>query len=397
MSSLRRSIAIVGIAVPIAAQTAAAQQTFPQTLYWGSGLIDIPVAWVPPISGDFGLNYTGKFFEPGDPVSPRINYDERINSQLTFSISAFGRVQIGVAAYSANPEVGFFGRGVLLREEDFALSGGLSRWLIPGLAVGLRNVGKYEKIDRFAVGYRKFPEPPNFNHDADSIHENFDTAPTFYGVATKSFSLAEVRPNLPDVGLSFSLGWGNGLFSEDGGLGERYSQHSTGGLFYGVKADFIPGPNLRLALMAENNAWDWNLGASLDYRGILAGLYLTEVGASTQQDPNIPETFLYNYSKVAFTVGWQSNIFALLRGEFLQSREAALRREREQLLAEIARRQQRIAALELEINRYEAQNLLELEQRRAQAEAELRQEREALRRLEERLRRIEQQQTPPRR
>ena len=42
----------------------------------------------------------------------------------------------------------------------------------------------------------------------------------------------------------------------------------------------------------------------------------------------------------------------------------------------------------------EAQNLLELEQRRAQAEQELRAEREALQRLEERLRRLEQN-TPP--
>jgi len=78
---------------------------------------------------------------------------------------------------------------------------------------------------------------------------------------------------------------------------------------------------------------------------------------------------------------------------------ARLERTRNELLAEITNRQQRIAALELELNRYEAQNLLELEQRRQQAEAELRQEREALRRLEERLRRVESQnpQRPPQR
>ena len=40
-------------------------------------------------------------------------------------------------------------------------------------------------------------------------------------------------------------------------------------------------------------------------------------------------------------------------------------RRRQGLLAQITERQRRIAALELEINRYEAQNLLELEQRRA--------------------------------
>ena len=402
MASTRRVIvAITAAALLVPITAAEGQQTFPQTLYWGSGLIDIPVAWVSPLTGDFALNYSGKFFEEGDPVEQKINYDDQINSQLTFSISAFGRVEVGVAAMSSNPEIGFFGRGLLLREEDYANQGGWSRWLIPSLAVGVRNLGTYEHVDRFGTGYQLFPptgSDPNFTHEPDPIHEEFDTAPTFYGVATKSFSLAEIRPNFPDVGLSLSVGFGNGLFEDDGNLGSRYADHSTGGLFYGLKADFNTGPNFNLALMAENNAWDWNLGASLDYRGILAGLYWTEINAgAAETDVNDPASFVYGYSKVAFTIGWQSNIFALLRGEFLQSREAALQREREQLLAEIARRQQRIAALELEINRYEAQNLLELEQRRAQAEAELRAEREALRRLEERLERIERQQPPLRR
>jgi hypothetical protein len=49
----------------------------------------------------------------------------------------------------------------------------------------------------------------------------------------------------------------------------------------------------------------------------------------------------------------------------------------------------------LEIQRYEAQNLLELEQRRASAEQALRQEKEALRQLEERLQKLEQNAPPP--
>jgi hypothetical protein len=44
----------------------------------------------------------------------------------------------------------------------------------------------------------------------------------------------------------------------------------------------------------------------------------------------------------------------------------------------------------LEIERYRAQNVLDLEQRRTQAEQALKAEREALRRIEERLRRLEQ-------
>lgn len=383
------------LALGAVAGAARAQQTYPATLYWGTGLIDIPVAWVSPMTGDFALAYSGKVFET-DPIEPRVNYNDRINSQLTFSLSAAGRLEAGIAFYSANPEYGFFGRGLLVREEDF--QEGWGRWLVPSFALGARNVGSYQRIDRFGAGYQLLaPDDgsPNYRHVADSLHLDFNTAPTFYGVATKSFSLAEIRPTFPEIDVSLTLGYGTGLFEDDGNL-EGYAKHGTGGLFYGVKTDFVPGPNLLVSLMAENNAWDFNLGASLVYRGLRAGLYLTEVGAgSASPSPDFPGTYLYGYQKVAFAFSWESNMYALLRGEVLAARADELRRQRDLLLAEIAARQQRIAALELEINRYEAQALLELEQRRAQAEAELRAEREALQRLEERLRRIEQQQPPP--
>jgi hypothetical protein len=387
-------------AIAIAARPAAAQQEeYPQTLYWGSGLVDIPVAWVSPLTGDFALNYSGKNFKE-DPTRTKINYSNTLNSNLSFSVALFGRFEAGVAAMSSNPEQAFFARGLLIDEQYFRERGGATRWLIPSVALGVRNVGPYDKIDRFGIGYDLLPPTgtnPNAQHVADSLHRAFDTGNTFYGVATKSFSLAEIRPNWPDLNLGFTVGYGNGLFKDHGDLAEAdYAANPTGGLFYGVKTEFAPGPHMNLTLMAENNAWDYNAGASLSYRGLRAGLYFTEIGGgSAEPDTTRAHTFYYNYSKVAFTLAWQSNIFALLRGDFLQNKAAQLERRRQGLLAQITERQRRIAALELEINRYEAQNLLELEQRRAQAEAELRAEREALRRLEERLRRVETQ-NPPR-
>jgi hypothetical protein len=398
---LRVAAAIV---VLVAAAPAAAQQEYPATLYWGTGLIDIPTAWVAPLTGDFFINYSGKRFEP-DPTKTKINYSNSLNSQLVFSLSGWGRLEAGYAAYSSNPEWGFFGKAMLLREDDYRDRVGLSRWM-PSIAVGIRNVGPYDQIDRFGMGYRLLPPDPaagdpNFTHEADSLHQNFKTNNSFYGVATKGFSLAEIRPSWPDINLSFTAGYGSGLFSDDGEIA-NYGTHDRNGLFFGVKTDFSPAPNVTLSLMAEDNSWDYNLGASAMYRGLRAGLYLTELGGgSVEPLPDDPvgveddASLVYGYQKVAFTVSWQSNLYALLRGEFLQSRAALLEQQRQALLAEIAERQQRIAALELEINRYEAQNLLELEQRRVQAEEELRQEREALKRLEDRLRRIEQIAPPP--
>jgi hypothetical protein len=385
---LTRTAAVV-VALGAAQRPLMSQQLeFPQSLYWGSGLIDIPVAWVPPLSGDFALGYSGKRFRV-DPVTAKLNYDDRLNSQLTLSAALFGRLEGGVAFFSSNPEYGFFVRGVLVREEDLASRGGALAWL-PAVAVGARNLGKYSHIDRFGVGYQLLPptpEDPDARHEPDSLHRGFDTAPTLYAVATKSITLSR-------VGMSVSVGAGNGLFSDDGGLGARYAQHSTGGLFYGATVDFNPTPEFRLSLLGEHNAWDFNVGAVASYRGIRAGVYVTELGAgSTSSDP-MPGGF-YNYRKVAFTVGWQSNVLALLRGDFLQRRADRLAREREQLVADISARQRRVAALELELDRYEAQNLLELEQRRAAAEVQLRNEREALRRLEDRLKRVEQQRGVP--
>jgi hypothetical protein len=398
---LTTTVFAAALATTVLARVAGAQDEFPQTLYWGSGLVDIPVAWVSPLTGDFALNYTGKSFKD-DPTRTKINYSNTINSNLAFSIAFGGRLEAGVAAMSSNPEQAFFARGLVIDENQFRERGGAARWLIPSFAVGVRNVGPYSKIDRFGTGYNLLPPTgtnPNARHEADSLHRDFDTGNTFYGVATKSFSLAEIRPNWADLSLSFSLGYGNGLFKDHGGptlTEEQYAKNATGGLFYGVKTEFAPGPNMTLTLMAENNAWDYNAGASLVYRGLRAGLYFTEIGAGEAEPQSAAESNIYyNYSKVAFTLAWQSNIFALLRGDFLQNKATQLEQRRTALLAQITERQRRIAVLELEINRYEAQNLLELEQRRAQAEAELRAEREALRRLEERLRRVEQQ-NPPR-
>src|SRR5262245_8442707 len=99
---VRSGFGVVACGVALGAMPfarAAGQQEFPQTLYWGSGLIDIPVAWAMPLSGDFALGYSGKRFRT-DPVTTRLNYDDRMNSQLTFSSALFGRLEGGVAFYS---------------------------------------------------------------------------------------------------------------------------------------------------------------------------------------------------------------------------------------------------------------------------------------------------------
>lgn len=389
--AVRFQVAALGLAMAWGTALPA-QQIYPQALNWGSGLVDIPVAWVSPETGDMAATYSGRFLQ-SDPELTKISWSDRVNQKLALSIAGWGHVDVGFAAYSENPEWGFFGKALLLDENQ--VSDGFMHWFVPSLALGIRNVGPYNHIDRFASGYIITPPDAagNMHHVADSLHQSFNTANTMYGVASKTWSLRAINANAPDVDLGLTVGYGNGLFKDNGGLGSSYAHHATGGLFYGANVNFTPARHLTVTVMAENNAWDYNAGVSLLYRGVRAGMYLTQIGAGNS--PNFSSgRYNLDYQKLAFAVGWQSNLFALVHGDFLQRRETALLNQRQGLLAEIAARQQRIAALELEINRYEAQGLLDLEQRRAAAEVQLREERASLQRLEDRLKRVEQELPP---
>ena len=157
--SVPRSVRIaLLLAVPAAALlpgVATAQETYPQTMYWGAGLIDIPVAWVSPVTGDFAVNFSGKTFH-GAKASPGFSLLDGLNTNGSLSFSLFGRLETGLSIYSDNPEWGLFAQGLLLNEENFRPKSGLIRW-VPSVAVGIRNVGPYDHIDRFTVGYNLFP------------------------------------------------------------------------------------------------------------------------------------------------------------------------------------------------------------------------------------------------
>ncbi len=391
---VRAATAVVGLV--LVAGVAHAQEEFGQTRFWGSGLIDIPTAWVEPVTGDFSLNYSGSSYQTSSRFP---QYSSSLNSKLSLNTSLFSRLQLGVSLLSTNPEQSFYGQLVALREEDTKGSG---LAFLPSLAIGVRNVGPYSRIDRFGLGYSNQINPAGGTAPvirADSTHQSFSTGNTVYGVATKNVSLQEIKASWPDVNVSATIGYGNGLFKDHGTLPTKYyAADATGGLFYGISTSWRPSTNTLISIMGENNAWDFNAGASLDWRGLRAGIDVIDLGGGSQKlNPAIPATALYHYTKFAFTIGWHSNVFALLNGKFLEDRAAALRKERDGLLADISKRQTRIAELQGLVKQYEAQNLLELEQRRAAAQTELQQETEALRRLEDRLKRIEAQQgsSPP--
>jgi hypothetical protein len=354
---------------------------YPATLQFGTGLINIPVAWVSARNADMWLNTSGKTIEHYIDVDA-MNWATKWNTNISIDTHWLGRFSIGAAAYSQNPEWGFFGQVLLLREEQF---GGF----IPSVAIGVRNIGPYDKSDRLLIAHDIVLEGVEYNEEVGPYFADFKTTPTLYAVATKEFGQAAGTSG------SFSIGYGNGLFSEDGGLGDEYNMKGqlAEGLFLGGRVSFHPTLNSTVTVVAENDAWDWNAGVVGDYRGITLGIYATELEEGSRDPAKCDLCRVYNYRKWNVSLGYSGNLIDISRGVILRQRVTELTREQYRLRAEIANRERRIRALEVALRRAQAGELAEIARRREELERQIQEEREAIRRAEERLRNVEQQ--PP--
>lgn len=379
MRTMRRpSVAWMGgavVAALVAAPGLNAQQRepYPATLHHGTGLIDIPVAWVSPRSADAWVQTSAKTIPWANEGHSLPSY---INTNISIDSHWAGRFSLGVTAYSQNPDYGFFGQAVVLRDEDVAF--------LPAIAVGFRNLGNCKTQSRFGEGCDVQLNPTTNSYDRIESYPGLNTRPTIYGVATQEFMTG------PGMG-SFSIGWGNGLFSDFPDLGEKaYNEKGTivKGLFLGGRYTFHPTLNTTMHVLAENNGFDFNVGAVGDWRGISLGLYASEI-----EEGGRPEDAggVFNYTKFNVSLGYSGNIIDISRGVILRTRITELTREQSRLRLEIANRERRIRGLEVALRRAQANEIGQIDQRRRQLESELEQERRAIdeanRRLEELLRR----------
>lgn len=391
MYTLRPSV--VGIAAAImatvlAAAPASAQQRdpYPATLHHGTGLVTIPVAWVSSRSADVWLQSSAKTI-PWAADKSQHNIYSYVNTNLSLETHWAGRFSLGASYYSQNPEWGLFGQALLLRDEDVPF--------LPAVAVGFRNLGNCKSQDRLFVGCDVVLQADGtYERITPEFYKDFNTRPSVYGVLTKEMATGPMLGTLPGS-ASFTLGYGSGVFSDDGGRGKAYNKSGTivEGLFLGGRLVTHPSLNTSLMFVAENDGWDWNLGAVYDWRGITLGAYATEIEAGTKRDP--AGLNVYNYTKFNVALGYSGNIVDISRGVLLRSRITALTREEQRLRYEIANRERRIGVLEVALRRAQAGELASIEARRKQIEAEVSAEREAIRQANERLRQIEQQQRNP--
>ena len=388
MRIMRRGIATLTCALAatvVAAQRVDAQQVDPYhaTLYQGTGLVTIPVAWVSPNSFDSWFAITGKNL----PSQVGQKFASRWNTNVALDVHMFGRASVGVAAYDQNIDYGFFGQVLLLQDKVGTP--------LPGVAIGVRNIGPGNHEDRFFVAHDIRLQGGKYNKVVDPAYADFKTSPTVYGVLTKQFSLGSPTAAVPAPQIGVTAGFGNGLFSEDGGLGDAYNDKGTiaKGLFLGARYSMHPSLNTTLDVMAENDGFDYNAGVVYDWRGLSVGVYGTELEEGSQKHTGLYD--VYNYTKFNVSLGYSGNIIDISRGVLLRTRITELTREQQRLNAEISARNRRIQGLEVALRKAQAGELAGMAARRAELEKSVQEERDAIQRAEERLRNIQQNPSAP--
>jgi hypothetical protein len=176
--------ALVACATVAGASVGRSQQVEPygQTLQFGAGFINTPVAWVSRRSADSWLTLSAKDLPSfGDGASASVA--SRLNSNLAIDTHWAGRVSVGASLYSQNPEWGAFGQALLLRDGDLGF--------LPGLAVGARNIGRYKHEDRFLIGHDVVLDSAGKYDDiVVTRYADFKTSPTLYAVMTKNVPIS---------------------------------------------------------------------------------------------------------------------------------------------------------------------------------------------------------------
>ncbi len=255
------------------AQGSAAQTpTMPSTLRYGSGLMDVPVSSVLP-----HMHLTGTLSAFRVQLGRRVQIDETgqpagwgpgrndVLADGSVAVGLFDRAEAGITMQSLRgPDAGgdiwgLFGRLRLLEPADQGV----------GLAVG----GRYLTSPSYGDGRAYAPGRLGFADERllkeYTATQGMSSNLSLYAVATAYLRGFDGGP-LPPNDMTFSLGYGGGMFASGAGL-DFYSDGAAGGWFVGTSLHLGMGQRSQLTLMAEHNGFDVNVGAHFDWAGVRVG------------------------------------------------------------------------------------------------------------------------------
>jgi len=275
------NLAGLALAALLAAPALHAQTTtMPSTLRYGSGLLDIPVASVLPHMAITGT-YSGFFLEmdrtveinsAGQTIGFGPATESKFYSDASVALGLFDRIEVGATIQSLNDAGaggnmwGGFGRVQLLKPQNQGI----------GLAAGARFVTGPDLtgVTNEQPTRLGFPDP-RFHREYSGGGEEVNTEFSVYGVAS-AYVRGFENGFLPKHDMTFSLGYGTGMF-QDGDELDFYNFASSDGWFFGSALHFGLGENSILTFMGEYNGFDVNLGAQVDFSGIRLGAHYLAV------------------------------------------------------------------------------------------------------------------------
>lgn len=354
----------------------AAAEWYPSSLDFGTGLINDPVAWISPNSSDFWISYGGMHM---DAPPSGVGTPSHWNGNVAIDTHWIQRFDVGLSVYSNNPEWGFFGQVLAVRDGQFAS-------FMPAVAVGARNIGPFPHEERFLIGTDVVVDSlGQTREETPPYFKNFSTAPTLYAVATKSIAINTRALS----SLSLTIGGGDGLFSDNGGLGAAYDRSGTvvRGMFFGVRTVTHPTPNTLISLVGENDGWDYNAGIVGAWRGLSAAVYLQEIDKGSTVSP--ASLSIYNYRKWDIALGWSGNLHDVVNGHVLRTQITQLQRQEQMLRVEISHRQRLIGQLETRLTKLQQSEFGDVAKQRQELEQELQRERDAIDRANARLKELQ--------
>ncbi len=372
------TLAIAAARAPLGAQDIRPTAPYSSTLTYGTGLINIPTAWVSPTSGDLFVTVSARSIGSGSlqPKASGSLWD------LTESVEAHlgGRLSAGLSLYSTTKqEVGGFAQLLILKQPDEG-----PRWM-PSFAVGVRNLGSSKYQDRFVTGDQRVTDvvlAANPNAKINPINGS----PTLYGVLTRDFQFQENS-------MSLTAGYGSGLFSNNGGLDTIYNKSGTlaKGFFVGTRFVVPTGASSAMSFIVENDAWDWNAGAELRYGHMSVGLFMLELEEAKGIPSNKP---LANYTKAALLLSYNASIPDIARNGSERAQAAENRIQARRLTQEIAQRATRTKELQVELAGAKQGADKAAAAQRAALEKQLDAEREAMKKAADRLEQLQKGKPP---
>jgi hypothetical protein len=343
LARTRFAFLILGMAaaVPATAQDdSRITPSYSPTLTFGTGLVNIPVAWISRGNGDIWASMSMRNIGHGPSASAAS--DGSWDATQTLDAHIRGRFSLGVSLYGTKfQQFGVSGQWLALKQGEFGPA-----WL-PSVAVGFRNWGSSKYQDRFVTGQRRSLDV--YGDTVPGTLGQMNGAPTLYGVATREVAIGERSV------FSVSLGYGNGLFKEDGGLDTAYNKAGTivPGMFFGGRYAF-PAFGGSLSIMGDNNGFDWGIGANYTYGFISIGLYNTEVESKRPKQESGSATYdgkLANYSKFAVSLSYNASLPGIFLGSRQRAEAADASLELRRLSQEIAQRRATTRALVAALNK----------------------------------------------